>query len=147
MLDERDRRIIEILSKNARVPYSEIAKELGISDVAVLKRIRKLEARGVIKGYVARVDPSAIGLGAHSVTGIDVEPDKLFKVIEELKSIPEIKYLALATGDHMIIAIIYAQDAEKLASIHKRIEEIDGVRSVWPSVILQEFKKEDGLVY
>lgn len=146
MLDEKDKKILEMLRRNARVSYSEIAKQLGLSDVAVLKRIRRLESEGIIRGYTLRLNPTAVGIRARSITGIDVEPDKLFQVIEKLREMPEIVYLALTTGDHTLVAIIYAEDSEKLAEVHEKISNITGVRSVWPSVVLEDLKS-DGALY
>jgi len=73
MIDEKDLKILEILRKNSRTPYSEIAKIVGISDVAVIKRIRKLEQLGLIRKYTIIIDPKKLGYNAVSITGIDVE--------------------------------------------------------------------------
>lgn len=71
-LDEKDRRIIEVLKNNARTSYTEIAKILGLSDVAVLKRIRRLEQLGIIKRYTIVLDYKKLGYNIVSITGIDV---------------------------------------------------------------------------
>ena len=62
MIDEIDRQILNILQQNARTPNAEIARQVGMAPSAVLERIRKLETRGVIRGYEARIDPEALGL-------------------------------------------------------------------------------------
>jgi len=62
MIDTTDREILKILQVNARVSNAEIARQVGMAPSAILERIRKLEARGVIKGYEARIDPEALGL-------------------------------------------------------------------------------------
>ncbi|HEX2208016.1 MAG TPA: AsnC family transcriptional regulator, partial [Longimicrobium sp.] len=63
MIDEMDVRIVEILQQNARTPNAEIARQVGMAPSAILERIRKLEERGVIQGYSARVNPEAYGVG------------------------------------------------------------------------------------
>ena len=63
MIDEIDIQIVEILQQNARTPNAEIARQVGMAPSAILERIRKLEERGVILGYSARVNPEAFGLG------------------------------------------------------------------------------------
>ncbi len=139
-IDERDRKILEELCRNSRISYSELAKKLGISDVAIIKRIRKLEETGVIKKYTIVVDPSKLGYKSISFTGINVDPQKLFNVIEELKGMDEIKYLALTSGDHHLIAVIWCSDQDELREIHRRISMIDGVERIYPSILINKLK-------
>ncbi len=140
-LDDKDLMIISILKENSRTPYTDIARRLGISDVAVLKRIRKLEQLGVIKKYTIIVDPKKLGYNAVSITGIDSEPEHLFNVLEELKNKDYINFLALTSGDHSIIAIIWARDSGELARIHDEISRIPGVKRVCPALILDILKE------
>ncbi len=141
-IDEKDLKIIQILMKNARTPYSAISKELGISDVAVIKRIRKLEKMGVIKKYTLEVDASKIGYTAKSITGVNVKPEKLFDVLDALKEMEAVKYLAITSGDHHIIAVIWASDQEELKEVHNKISKMDGVESVRPAVVIKVIKDE-----
>ncbi len=140
-LDDKDLMIINMLKENSRIPYTDIARKLGISDVAVLKRIRKLEQLGVIKKYTIIVDPKKLGYNAVSITGIDSEPEHLFNVLEELKNKDYVNFLALTSGDHSIIAIIWARDSRELARIHDEISKINGVKRVCPALILDILKE------
>ncbi len=140
MLDEKDLRIVQILLGRGRASYTDIARELGISDVAVIKRIRKLEQIGVIKGYRAVVDPKKLGYSAVSITGIDVEPEHLFTVINTLKNKEYVKYLALTTGDHSVMMVIWARNGSELGKIHREISKLDGVKRVCPAIILDVVK-------
>lgn len=142
-MDEKDRVIIERLKANARSSYGEIAKDLGMSDVAVMKRIRKLEAEGVIKKYTIIADDRKVGYGAVSITGLDVDPEHLFEVSSALKGKPYVKYLAISSGDHEIMAIIKARDNEELARYHEEISSLPGVRRICPSMILDVLKFEE----
>src|SRR4029078_1365118 len=63
MIDDTDRQILTILQQNARTSNAQIAREIGMAPSAILERIRKLETSGVIRGYEARIDPEAVGLG------------------------------------------------------------------------------------
>ncbi|MCS7110786.1 MAG: Lrp/AsnC family transcriptional regulator [Ignisphaera sp.] len=139
-LDEKDLKLIEMLASNARLTYTDMAKTLGISDVAVLKRVKKLESK-VLKKYTIVVDPRKVGYKTISLTGIDVEPEKLFDVITKLKDNPSVKGLYLTTGDHPIISIIWAKDDDDLVRIHREISEINGVKRVCPAIVLRTLKE------
>ncbi len=139
-LDERDLRILELLARNARMPYSEIARRLGVSDVAVMKRVRRLEQLGVIKGYTVVVEPERMGYRLVSLTGIDVEPEHLFPTLERLRAFEGVRYIAVTSGDHSIMTVIWARDSAEMAEVHERISRLPGVRRVCPAVILDVVK-------
>ena len=144
-LDERDRRILEELMRNARVSYTELAKRLGISDVAVIKRVRRLEQQGVIKRYTIEVNPRSLGYRVVSYTGIDVEPEHLLEVAEELKKKPYVRRLSITSGDHDLMAVIWARDSEELRRIHEEIARLPGVKRICPAIVLEELKDGDGI--
>ena len=140
-MDERDRKIIEILVKNGRATLTEIAKELGISEAAVRKRLKNLEERGIIKGYTAIIDYEKAGYGVISLTGIDTEPDKFLDVAKELKEYKFVKSLYITSGDHMIMAEIVAKDGDELTKILSEvIGKIEGVKRVCPAIVLDKIK-------
>jgi len=139
-LDEVDLKILKTLVDNARTPLTEIAESVGLSDVAVYKRVKKLERMGVIKKYTAVVDPAKLGYTKVSFTGVNVAPDALLSVVEALKEKDYVKFLAVATGDHAIVALIWARDSEELVKIHKEIESIPGVVKVYPCILLDVVK-------
>jgi len=141
MIDEKDLKIIKLLQENSRMPYTELAKKVGISDVAVIKRIKKLEKQGVIKKYTIVIDPKKLGYNSVSIVGINVEPEYLFPVISHLKEKDYVKYLALSSGDHTLMAIIWARNGSELAKIHNEISKLPGVTKVCPSIILDVIKE------
>ncbi|EEB73839.1 HTH-type transcriptional regulator LrpA [Thermococcus sp. AM4] len=141
MLDERDMVIIEMLTKDARTPFTEIAKVLGISETAVRKRVRALEEAGVIKQYTIVIDPSKLGYNLVSLTGIDTLPEKIFEVASKLKEFDFVRNVYLTSGDHMIMAEIWAKDGNDLSDIiSNKIGKIDGVIKVCPAIILERLK-------
>ncbi|MCE4617523.1 MAG: Lrp/AsnC family transcriptional regulator [Desulfurococcales archaeon] len=140
MVDEKDMKIIEKLEKNARVSFSEIAKELGISDVAVMKRIRKLEQDGVIRKYTIKINHKKLGYNMVSLTGFEVEPEYLFDVLKKVAAMEPVKFLALTSGDHSVMAEIWARNQEELAKIHEEIASLPGVHKVRPAIILDIIK-------
>ncbi len=141
MIDDKDLVIINMLKENARTPYSEIARKLGISEVAVMKRVKKLENSGVIRKYTVIVDYKKLGYNMVSITGLEVKPEYLFSAVEELKRKEYVVFLALTSGDHSIIAKIIARDHQELSQLHREIENIPGVYNVRPAIILNVEKE------
>jgi len=138
-MDERDLTILETLTKNGRVSKTELARILGITEAAVRKRIAKLEKNGIILGYKAVIDYKTAGFSA-SLTGIDVDPEKLWYVVEKLRDFDEIKSMWLTTGDHTIMTEIITKRTEELSKVHEEIEKIEGVRRVCPAIIIDTLK-------
>lgn len=138
-LDEKDMKILEKLAENARITYTDLAKTVGLSDIAVIKRVKKLEEK-IIKRYTIVVDPRKLGYKVVSFTGIDVDPDKLFEVIEMLKNKNYLKGVWLTTGDHQLFTLVLAKDEDEVIRIHKEISEISGVKRVCPAIILKTVK-------
>lgn len=141
MLDERDKVIIDMLTKDARTPFTEIAKVLGISETAVRKRVKALEEAGVIKQYTVVIEPSRLGYNLVSLTGVDTLPEKIFEVAEKLKEFEFVRNLYLTSGDHMIMTEIWAKNGEDLSDIiSDKIGKIPGVTKVCPAIILERLK-------
>lgn len=140
-MDSKDRIIVDALIKDARTPLTKIAKELGVTEAAVRKRLKNLEDRGVITGYTARVDPSALGYNAISLTGIDTEPEKLLDVVSKLREFDFAKSIYITTGDHMIMVEIWAKDGNELTRlISEVIGKIEGVKRICPAIVLERVK-------
>ncbi len=138
-MDEKDIKIIEMLISNARIPKTKIAKELKVTEAAIRKRIANLERREEILGYRAVINYKKVGLVA-SLTGVDVEPENLWQIVEKLKDMDEVKALWLTTGDHTIMTEIVATSVDELSKIHEKIAAMHGVKRVCPSVITDILK-------
>jgi len=138
MLDEIDKRIIEELLVNARIPYVELARKLKLSESAIRKRIKKLRELNIIEKFTIIINPKS-GL-VTSLTGIDVYPEKLMEVIEEIKKISDIEEIAITSGDHNIMVRIISENIEELKETHRKLAQIEGVKRVCPSIILDIVK-------
>jgi len=139
-LDEKDKTIVNILMANGRASFKEMAKTLGMSDVAVRKRVLKLESKGIILGYTAVVDPRALGFSVLALTGVDVEPGALLRVARELATREYVKSAWITAGDHEIMLEIWAKDEEEMETIIREISEMPGVVRVCPAVITDRLK-------
>ncbi len=100
-----------------------------------------MESLGIIKKYTAIVDPRKLEYKSISFTGVDVDPQYLYDVINELKTKDFVKYLSLTSGDHSIILAIWAKNSDDMAKIHKEISNLPGVKRVCPSVVLDVIKE------
>jgi Lrp/AsnC family transcriptional regulator for asnA, asnC and gidA len=142
MVDEKDIQILAILGQNARTPYTQIARELGLSEGAIRKRVGTLEQGGVIKKYVAVVDPKKLGYHSITILGLDTEPTKLLDVANEVAELDEAKNVYISAGDHMVMADIWARDGRELSELlAKKIGTIEGIKRMCPAIILEKIKE------
>jgi Lrp/AsnC family transcriptional regulator, leucine-responsive regulatory protein len=123
MLDELDRRILEILAMNARVSLKELAQEAGLSSPSAAERLRKLEERGVINGFTVSVNPAQLGYPLQAVVRVRPMPGTLHIVERLIQDTPEIIECDKVTGDDCFIAKMLVRDMEQLDTILDRIAE------------------------
>jgi len=136
-MDKKDEVILNMLIKNSRIPITHIAPELGMTETAVRKRIEKLERVGAIKAYTAIVDPYFVGYEGAALVGVDAAPEKILVVFEDIKSLPNVRYTALTTGDHMMMFEVWCRKTSELANLIKSIEKMKGVTKVCPAIFLK----------
>ncbi len=139
-IDNKDREILNFLIENGRISLKELGSKLGISDVAIRKRIKKLEDARIIKGYTVKVDPKALGYNVVSLTGVDVEPGDLIRVARELAGKSYAKSSWITAGDHSIMLEIWARNEEEMDSIIEEISKMRGVTRICPAVVTQRLK-------
>ncbi len=132
--------IICILKENARTPYVEIAKKLGVSETAVRKRVKNLERKGVIKKYTVEVDLKKIGYEVNALIGIDTKPEYYISTLEKLREVKEIVKLYSSSGDHMILAECWLKNSQELTKFVKNLEGFEGIVKVCPAIILEKIK-------
>lgn len=121
MLDEIDRSILNLLVTNARMPIKEIAQEVGLSSPSVSDRMRKLEERGVIRGYTLDIDPKALGFLLQAIVHIRPLPGKLHVVQELIEELAAFGECDKVTGDDCYFARLYIRSIEELDTILHRI--------------------------
>jgi len=142
LLDETDIGILEILRKNARTPFLDIAKKLRVSESTIRKRVKELEKKGIIKKYSAIVEPSKLGYSSVALVGIDVKPEKFLEVAKKLTEYDSVKFVATSTGDHMIMTEIWMENSNDLRDfISTKIESIEGVTRTCPAILMERLKE------
>lgn len=133
---DKDRALLALLSENARMPVTELARKLGLSRTTVQARIERLEADGVIAGYGLRLsDAYRSGLVRAHVL-ITIAPKSLPAVTAALAAISEVTTLHSVSGTFDLIAILAAPSIADLDSLIDRIGAIDGVERTLSSIIL-----------
>jgi Lrp/AsnC family leucine-responsive transcriptional regulator len=147
MLDAIDLRIVQQLQLNGRTTQVDIAREVGLAPSAVLERIRKLEARGVIRGYTALIDPKALDHGLLAFVAVrtnEVAGEE--GVGQELAAVPEILEVHHVAGDDCFLVKIRARDAEHLGELLKTsVGRVRGVRSTRTTIVLGSLKESTAL--
>ena len=145
LIDETDRKILSFLSRDARKPFLEIARECGISGAAVHQRVRKMEASGVVSGSQMTVKPSTLGLNVCAFISLSLsENNKYPEVIAALKHIPEVVECHFVTGKAALLLKVYCYDNNHLMDILlTTIQRIPYVLSTETIISLDEaFKRE-----
>jgi Lrp/AsnC family leucine-responsive transcriptional regulator len=117
-LGQTDARILEILQADGRKSYAELGAAVGISGPAVHERVKKLEARGLIRGYAAVVDPAAVGFGILAFTWITQAPGTTATDLTgDFGAIPEIEDCHHISGEADYLLKIRARDARDLERV------------------------------
>ncbi len=123
MLDDLDRRLLDILSVNARISLKELAQEAGLSSPSTADRLRRLEDRGVITGFTVGVNPAALGYVLQAVVRVRPMPGMLHIVEKLIQETPEFVECDKVTGDDCFIAKLLVRDMEQLDTILDKVAE------------------------
>ena len=117
-LDEIDQKILTSLTKNARTPFLEIARECNVSGAAIHQRFKKMESLGIITGSRLLVKPSALDLNVCAYVALNISPIKDYEnVIKQLKQIPEIVECHFVTGQHSLLLKVFCFNHDHLLDI------------------------------
>jgi len=118
LIDQLDKKILQLISQDARIPFLEVARECNVSGAAIHQRIQKLRTAGVIKGSEFVIDTYKVGFQTCAFIGITLKDIKHFKeVVEHIKEIPEVVECHYATGKYAMFVKIYAVDNRHLLHI------------------------------
>ena len=144
-IDNLDKKILSILSKNARIPFKDVAAECGVSRAAIHQRVQHLIAGGVITGSGFDVNPKSVGYSTCTYVGINLERGSMYKdVVQQLLTIPEIVESHFTTGSYTMLLKVYARDNEQLMDLlNNKMQMIPGVVSTETLISLdQSIKRE-----
>ena len=127
-MEELDRQIVQLLVSDGRMSYTDLGKATGLSTSAVHQRVRRLEQRGVIRGYAAVVDPEAVELPMTAFISVKpFDPSAPDDIAERLAGVPEIEACHSVAGDENYILKVRVTSPAALEDLLQQIRTIGGV--------------------
>jgi Lrp/AsnC family transcriptional regulator, leucine-responsive regulatory protein len=147
-VDTIDRQILDMLQRDARVTQQEIAKRVKLSQPTVADRIRKLEDQGIIKSYVARVDPQRLGKDITAFIGVSVGHPKYFdEFARKVSSLPDILECHRVAGIDSYVLKVRTDNTGSLDRLLvEQIRTIPGVTRTHTTLVLSSIKEETAVL-
>jgi Lrp/AsnC family leucine-responsive transcriptional regulator len=147
MIDATDRRILNILQADGRAANAEIARRVGLAPSAVYERLRKLEERGVVRGYTTVLDSAEVGFGLLAFVLVRSD-DRLVgdDVAQEIARAPEVLEVHNVAGEDCFLVKVRAVDTKDLSRIIKsRLGSIKAISSTRTIIVLDTIKETSAL--
>lgn len=143
-MDKIDSEIIACLQRDGRLPFTDIAKQLGISEGTVRNRVSKLLSDKIIY-IVAMVDPAQTGFDAPAMIGVSVDPPALESVAETVATFPEVSYLIMVSGEFDLFVEVLCKDRAHLATfLNQKLRRVPGVNRTQTFMTLKTYKMAYG---
>jgi Lrp/AsnC family transcriptional regulator, leucine-responsive regulatory protein len=133
-LDAKDLAILEALQQDGRIPLSELGRKVGLSQPAMSERVRRLEERGIITGYGARISPEALGLRMMAIIRLKTTHEHIRACLTQFADLPHVVEVHRVTGDDCFILKVIVPAPEDLAVI---VDSIGRFGAVTTSVVLR----------
>jgi len=139
-MDDLDKLILHTLQEDGRAPFTQIAKEAGVSETTIRTRYRNLIEEGIIRS-VGIVDPHALGFQAPALIGATVEPGLSDQVATAISEIPEVSYLVMTLGRFDLMIEVFCRDLPHFTRLlTEQIQGIPGVSSTETLMIARSYK-------
>ncbi len=140
LLDDIDVSIVRQLQYDGRLPFTKIAAELGISEGAVRRRVKRLTDSGLLQ-IVAVAEPQHLGWSAAGMIGITVRAGQVDAVAQQLAQFPEVSYLFMASGEFDLFAEVFCSDREHFVSfLNEKLQQVPDVKRTLAFMILKMYK-------
>ena len=139
-LDDTDRKILNLLIQDAKMPYTEIARQVHVSGGTVHVRMARLEELGIVQGATLRLDFQKLGYGVNAFLGIYLLRSSVYaSVVEQLREIPEVVSIHFTTGAYGVFARLICRDTQHLRDVlHDRVQLIEGIERTETLISLEE---------
>jgi Lrp/AsnC family transcriptional regulator for asnA, asnC and gidA len=139
-LDKTDQAIVSQLQYDGRKPYTEIAVELGLTEGAVRRRVKRMSDEGILQ-IVGIVEPQFLEWNAAGMIGVSVQAGRVEEVGEQIAQFPEVTYLFMASGGFDLFVEVYCRNREHFVSfLSNKLQQIPGVERTESFMILKMFK-------
>jgi DNA-binding Lrp family transcriptional regulator len=145
-LDDTDRQIIKELNANGRISYTELAKKIGLSRVAVQARVNALQESGVIERFTAVINPERIGIAVSAFFNVEVEPKYLHEAADRLSTEPFVTSLYHMTGPSKLhMHGLFRSNAEMESFLKEKLYVLPGIMGVDCQVLINRYKSRMGM--
>jgi Lrp/AsnC family transcriptional regulator for asnA, asnC and gidA len=138
-IDELDRGIIRMLSKDGRLAFSEIASELKVTEKTIRLRYKNLVQHNIIE-VVGVVNPIALGLKAGAIIQIKTKQGTITKVREALSMIKEVRYITMTSGNYQLLIQINVRSQEDIKDCMLKLDGIEGITEINTIIQLENYK-------
>jgi DNA-binding Lrp family transcriptional regulator len=142
MIDDLDKKIVRALNGNARKSFREIAREVGTSVTAVIHKVKEMESRGTIRGYVPDVNPEHFGLSLAAVIAIRISQGKLLETQKKISEDPRVVAVYDVTGEWDSLVIGYFKGRDDLNKFIKNLLAFRYVDRSVTHIVLNVVKEE-----
>ncbi len=140
IIDDLDKKILTIITHNARIPFKDVAEQCGVSRAAVHQRVQRMFDVGVIIGSGYQVNPKMLGYNLCVYVGLTLERGHMYRqVCAELEKIPEIVESQFTLGAYSMLIKLYARDDKHLMHLlNTKIQTIPGIANTETLTTLDE---------
>lgn len=144
-LDAVDVRLLELLSKNARITNSELSEKVGIAQSTCIARVRSLSKRGIISGFSAKIEPSAVGLGLQVLIWVTLRASarqQLSQFMQDMRQLPEVLQVFFLGGSEDFIVHLAARDSDHVREfVLDNLSANAAVANTRTSLVFEHFHK------
>ena len=139
-IDNTDLKILEILTQDAKKPYTEVAKKVYVSQGTIHVRMNKMEEAGIVERTTLRLNYTKLGYDITAFIGIFLQKSALYeKVLNELKKIQEITSIHYTTGNYSMFCKIHCRDTNHLKEVlHDKMQQVEGIERTETMISLEE---------
>ena len=138
--DQIDVNIIRLLRSDGRMPNTEIAQNLGISEGSIRRRIGRMISERLVR-IVALTDPSILGYELEALVALEVSPVNVRDIAEKVAELPEVRYVGISTGPYdILISACFKSNGQLLDFLAGKIATLEGVKRIQTHIILDVAK-------
>lgn len=141
-MDDLSKKIVDILSMDARKSFREVAKETGTSVTAVINAVKNLEAKGVIRGYAALVDPVAVGFDLSAVIAVRISQGKILETQKKIAEDPRVFAVYDVTGEWDCLVLARFRGRDDLNRFIKKVNALPHIDRTVTHLVLNTVKEE-----